>query len=94
MSFRSLTQRAWDERNEEEQLAQMYENLETWGLAMTNHEVDLFMKETEKQEKWLEELIRDYKWKRWQHFTLEDWECIKFMIQFQPELFSTTEENE
>lgn len=90
----SLTQRAYQERQEEEQLAQMYENLETWGLAMTNHEVDLFMKETEKQEKWLEELIRDFEYNRFEHWQLEHIELMKFLLQFKPQLFSRSEENE
>ena len=90
----SFIDRVWKQEQEERELAEMYENLETWGLAMTNAELNVFMKETEKQEKWLEELIRDFQWNRFEHWQLEHIELMKFLLQIKPELFSTSEENE
>ena len=90
----NLAERVHREKMEIREREEVESNQFELGLKMTNQEVDAFMTETCKQEEWLNEMIRDYHWNRFQHFTLEDWECIKFLMQFKPELFSQTEENE
>ena len=90
----NLVERVHREKMEIREREEIESNEFELGLKMTNGEVNVFMNETCKQEEWLNEMIRDYHWNRFQHWSLEDIEIMKFLLQFKPELFSQTEENE
>ena len=90
----NLAERVHREKMEIREEEERESNLFTWKLEMTDGELNVFMNETCKQEEWLNEMIRDFKWNRFQHWSLEDIEIMKFLLQFKPELFSETEENE